>query len=580
MDDRYNIMLLYNTFVLLAFANAMRCDSLVDHLVEDIIATYKMTAPTVIIYDEQPKYCILPWVLCLANNDAENLDVLFRHLMVMHKERKQDGVIFTSSQTNKMLVSKLANEIPSLFISNCPVFMPFDFDIVTLRLDSNIIFFQDDTKSIKLVDKFAVEGGKAIHLVIGNWDVSSGIRFQLKMNRWERRIDLRGATLVSGVTQFDTKYQRWFQEQLSYVTEKLNLTTKERIMPRGWRQFKNGSWGGGIGMVERGEVDVLSNGLGVSLHRSTVLDYTIPTHMSSTTLIGQRPRGNAPDMWVYLRIFGTVSWSIFSALLLAMVMAMLLTNFFSDQVYKNYLDLAIPGLTMVYLYTIQLGSHPTGKQSAIRCLALTISILTLVVFIYYTSDITAQMTSTDSEIPVRTFEDVIYHDYKVVAVNSYTIDLLAKAKQGTAKHETYNRLWELPEYADALQNVIDDPKTLLFSWEGVLVDNRTQRFQSQVYALKMDDATNSFMSFGLQKNSEFCQIFNHYLQKQLEHGINRRLYRKYHNSLYVHKEFGMAEPQALGYENVIFPFTLLGSSIATSILMAMIERLLKNKDQE
>ena len=74
MDERYNIMLLYNTFVLLACANVVLCDSLVDHLVEDIVATYKMTAPTVIVSnDELPEYCILPWVLRLVNNDKEDL---------------------------------------------------------------------------------------------------------------------------------------------------------------------------------------------------------------------------------------------------------------------------------------------------------------------------------------------------------------------------------------------------------------------------------------------------------------------------------------------------------------------------
>ena len=53
-------------------------------------------------------------------------------------------------------------------------------------------------------------------------------------------------------------------------------------------------------------------------------------------------------------------------------------------------------------------------------------------------------------------------------------------------------------YEEALQTVANDPKTLFYSWEGVLVDDETQRFQSQVYALKMDDATYSLNSFGLQ----------------------------------------------------------------------------------
>lgn len=564
----------YILTMVLVPAYAVQCDVVFDHFLEDIISAYKMTAPTIIANDDEaPKYCTMPWIFCLVNIQEEQLSDLVRHLKKVHKDRKQDGIIILGSETNRGLVAQLAREVPSMFTSNCPIFLPIEYDMVKLRLDSNIIFYHEQNQSYKLVDKFAVKGAEPITLVLGSWGKSNGIRFQRSMNRWERRIDLNGATLVNGFSKFDTKYQQWYQDQLSYITENLNLTKKDMVMPRKWRQFKNGSWGGGIGMVERGKVDVLSNGLGVTLHRSTVLDYTIATARSSNTLIRQRPKGSAPDMWVYLRIFGILSWTIFFSLLSAFMFVIPLASVLSKEGPKNYLACAILGLTTSYLYAIQLGSHPPGKQYAMRCLTLTISMLTLLVFIYYSTDITAEMTSIKSDTPVRTFEDVIHHDYNVVVSTAWAIDLLARAKPGSAKHKAYRNLKELPNYEEALQNVINDPKTLFYSWEGVLVqvDNRAQHFQSQAYALKMDDATYSLTSFGLQKNSEFRQIFNHFLQKQLEHGIIKRLYRKHHNSLYVHKEFGMPEPQPLGYDNVMFPYILLGGSLVASLLMAMVE---------
>ena len=205
--------------------------------------------------------------------------------------------------------------------------------------------------------------------------------------------------------------------------------------------------------------------------------------------------------------------------------------------------------------------------------------LTLLVFVCYSSDITAIMTSTKSDNPVRTFEDVIHHDYKVVAVNSYTANLMRSAKEGSAKREVYKNYIHSSTYEEAIEMVIEDPKTLFYSWEGVLVDEDMQRFQGQVYALKMDDATYSLMAFGLRENSEFRQMFNYYLQKQLEHGIIKRLYLKYHNSLFVHERFGMNDAQPMGMENSIFLFFILGTGIAASLVIGTMERLMKKNIQ-
>ena len=49
-----------------------------------------------------------------------------------------------------------------MFRSDCPVFMPLEYsDIVELRLDSHIIFYeQHGDGGYNLVDKFAVNGGQ------------------------------------------------------------------------------------------------------------------------------------------------------------------------------------------------------------------------------------------------------------------------------------------------------------------------------------------------------------------------------------------------------------------------------------
>ena len=79
------------------------------------------------------------------------------------------------------------------------------------------------------------------------------------------------------------------------------------------------------------------------------------------------------------------------------------------------------------------------------------------------------------------------------------------------------------------------------------------------------------VTLGLQKDSEFLMAFNHYLLKEMEHGIIKRLYRNCHIGLFVDEEFGMSEAQPLGINNVMFPFVSLAIGGFASVVMAWME---------
>ena len=87
----------------------------------------------------------------------------------------------------------------------------------------------------------------------------------------------------------------------------------------------------------------------------------------------------------------------------------------------------------------------------------------------------------------------------------------------------------------------------------------------------MDDSAYYHISLGLQKDSEFLGIFNHYLLKEMEYGINMREARKLQSIFYRDEQFGMAEPQPLGKNNVMFLFLLLGLGISVSATAAILE---------
>ena len=95
--------------------------------------------------------------------------------------------------------------------------------------------------------------------------------------------------------------------------------------------------------------------------------------------------------------------------------------------------------------------------------------------------------------------------------------------------------------------------------------------KDQVYALKMDDSIKAMVGLALQKDSEFLQIFNHYILRGLEFGEFKRQYRDYHQELFTKENFQMPEPQPLVWSNVMFCFICLGLGVCLSLIIAMME---------
>ena len=100
--------------------------------------------------------------------------------------------------------------------------------------------------------------------------------------------------------------------------------------------------------------------------------------------------------------------------------------------------------------------------------------MTLLLFIYYCNDITAEMTSGPADIPVRTFEDAVHHDYRILADSSFLVGLLAKSEPGTAKHDIFEMHFkaedgdgyrELSNMEESIQEMISDDssKTLFYA---------------------------------------------------------------------------------------------------------------------
>ena len=168
--------------------------------IEDIIVTWQLRSPTILVKDDLLNICINqkhPWLLCLTNN--ENIHELEIHLASIYQARKQDGLIFVESKGQEKLLKQMSNSVPDIFKSNNPVFMPISYQKdMQLRLDSNIFFYQgNDDGSYELYDIFVVKAGPPIKLEVGKWKLHNGLRLIKSLSRWDRRTDLQKTTLLN-----------------------------------------------------------------------------------------------------------------------------------------------------------------------------------------------------------------------------------------------------------------------------------------------------------------------------------------------------------------------------------------------
>ena len=126
---------------------------------EDIIANFELTAPTIILDDDVPELCMsIQWVLCL-NTFSNDVTEIAQHLETLFLSRRQDAIIFTEKDSIFALIKETS---PSLFSSPLPVFMPIGYEgLIQLKLDSNTLFYKVvGAQQYMLVDIFAVKDGK------------------------------------------------------------------------------------------------------------------------------------------------------------------------------------------------------------------------------------------------------------------------------------------------------------------------------------------------------------------------------------------------------------------------------------
>ena len=560
-------------------------------------------------------------------------------------KRKHDALIFLGGGGQRELVTQLDkrptikspddpddqpgafklnyfSETPTIFTTDSPVFMPIEYaDAIKLRLDTNIIFFEEEMPgNYKLVDMFAVKSGPPITLHLGEWHLGHGISLEKNMYRWRRRTDLKGASMInchnpeseSSFPVLDDKgniigSEGSFPSMLNEIADELNLkveTTKYCTVGGCNMTCQCNCTGLRKHVVER-TIDGSNSGTSITFMEFVLFDFCFATARYPVSLWAAKPKGTAPNMWVYVNVFGVSQWAIFLALLIIVVIMISLikkveqpgsVNAFgtkrgNQSHYK--LESVMSEVAMVGLYTIQMGSQTNGQHLGIRLITFTASMLTLLMFVYYTNDITSTMTSGPTPpIPVNSFDDVIYNDYKVIIPTFAMALLLRSAEPGTSKHEVYekwlanNKQILTNKYyttESAIEEMLSDSKALWWTSINMFMPpdlpdidqlgiyRKGVEMMDSIVDLKIRDGANMYSSFALIKHSEFLQILNYYIIKRYENGAHRRHHYQWSRYNNVNEQFGMLEPEPLGYNNVMFPFMCLGLAICAAIIISMVE---------
>ena len=262
-------------------------DDMVDlHFVTDLIAEHQLQMPTAIFQEGIPDICMTNTrIHCIS---SENMDygAVIEHVFQLHNKGRQDALIIVGGGgAHRKLLTGLAKLYPVLLTSNYPVFVPLEYsNEISLRLDSHIIFYEVEPNGVRLTDKFAVKGGTPISLDLGRWTTLNGFRYKTWKNRWDRRRDLKGASMVYALfnptpttlikdEQGNIIGSRGFYpETLLVMTENLNMTTKTVVLPPGrWTKLENGTWTGGVGFLQSRSGDVCLS-VGITLDRDILLE--------------------------------------------------------------------------------------------------------------------------------------------------------------------------------------------------------------------------------------------------------------------------------------------------------------------
>ena len=100
----------------------------------------------------------------------------------------------------------------------------------------------------------------------------------------------------------------------------------------------------------------------------------------------------------------------------------------------------------------------------------------------------------------------------------------------------------------------------------MLADNR-------LLVLNLDDQLHNHQAFAFQQNSELLDLFNYHINKLEASGVLQHIKNDWiYSGAMSDQSDKQPEAVVLGFENVFFPFVVVGSGMLGSIIISVLEK--------
>ena len=472
--------------------------------------------------------------------------------------------IFISDGDHDDLITKLKNH--TLLFTMAQVWvMPMRYaSEVPSRLDNNILFYKGNSSAgYSVYESYSIKGQNPITRMLFQWH-HDATGLPVLPSILDRRTNLNGAVLrdswvtktrALGGVQGDV-----FDDVLLALQAKMNFTL-EFIPPKPGkfgRRLKNGSWDGIVGMLTTDDVDLVA-GLMLSKGRDTALDFAWPISVLKLTLFNSpfgAPRLNA---WAYVNVFPMTAWVTGLATLIVAALCLSLAS-----------QESIPqSMTLMGRLFLQIGYDLQMTGLASRGFLITAALCLNMVFIYYTSELTADMTVSPKELSIKSFEDVERLGYQVMGSGPGTLShnvLRSAAKDSAMMRMVENNYVVSYDSREELFDMVQ--KILSGDLEEALIWSFASKETKDLKQLDILEAIDIPKTLAFDKDSELTALYNHNIFKMKENGLIHQILTKH--TVDPDQAYGVDEPVVIGYENVLFPFgwLALGSLLIVPLLMA------------
>ncbi|CAL4064853.1 unnamed protein product, partial [Meganyctiphanes norvegica] len=318
----------------------------------------------------------------------------------------------------------------------------------------------------------------------------------------------------------------YLPDLLRVLEHELNFTIDWIVVPdNSYGIEDNGTWNGLIGQLVEKKADIAVSPLSYTIGRSQVVDFSPPIDFSTLRVLLRKDGTNAAMDW-YTYVSG-FHWSVWLSIIgLWLLMGIALAYIARPATHitaYNFLFAFIGALA-------QQGSEiePTCLRGRIAFLSYWFG--SLLLYSYYTADLTSQLSVVKLQDPFINLKDAIDKGYSISTVRgtSYISDI-----QQPGAQESLKSLWkQLQTKPNLLVSSMEEGLHLVNTEQktGFWMDTNSVDYLikgSCEYVWAGPDYFSEYVNIAYQKKLSFANVISLYLNRASDAGIKEKLLNKY-----------------------------------------------------